>query len=790
MGSKETPSEPEKSVTAAAELISHLQLNHVEKIEVGASKRDPTGESVGGGGDKDAMDDSSVPEEPSPPPQNKKPLVSHVLVQLEQLIVSDEWTQQNKAQTQQGAQTAQGQKKKKLAIPKLNELGRSIVTCYSLKAYIDLLGPQHRQSIATWLYGNTSQALSNLFKFSNSSVHFHDDALRGGILHVGKLALRSRYPKIAQEGFHAFSESPPVAYISPALHYDISQYLAVELGISDVVTVGKIAGGMSNVEGRLDHTSLETRLKSDTEAGRRPVLVVAVVGSAIFGQNDLVSKLLELREEYGFWLHVVGQGTAALALKEPPEHLLKVLQSVDSFTVSLGQWIGVNAVPSVTLFRPPEDWRAMYREKLDSLPWWVVTQHLTPPKMTDNIDYAYRLSKSVLKGLLRFSQMEVLGLTNPQEYRERMETGKLLPPTVVVFKYRPLPKAQTGVKEGERAVEEKDGSLEQEYQDCLNAWLGQGLIGECPFMGLHLVELGGSLGTAIRYSALESAALYGTESEQVPAFLKQLEDTLSIVDATVEAKRKLPALIESHNDTLVEIAVQKWAGVGAVSFVPTIVRDTPMSKWNEKQRQTVSYLNIELVHSLRSSDSAFSIGGNGEHVACVKFGMLADERDLEDLIGMVAEKGKQIEESSQYLESLAEMVRQGIEAANVDLRKENEERLMQEGALRQMPLVGSLLNWWSPLSQESTNIKGRAFDLKTGRIHSTDVIYKHKLQIKMDEGEAGNESSLDPVTPISTPQVPHGFAQEESQPTEEEDSKGKENSEDDSAPGGTNEDAK
>ncbi len=44
-----------------------------------------------------------------------------------------------------------------------------------------------------------------------------------------------------------------------------------------------------------------------------------------------------------------------------------------------------------TLFRPVEDVRAVYREKLDSLPWWVVTQHMTATKMTDSLEFAYRL---------------------------------------------------------------------------------------------------------------------------------------------------------------------------------------------------------------------------------------------------------------------------------------------------------------------------------------------------------------------------------------------------------------
>lgn len=38
----------------------------------------------------------------------------------------------------------------------------------------------------------------------------------------------------------------------------------------------------------------------------------------------------------------------------------------------------------------------------------------------------------------------------------------------------------------------------------------------------------------------------------------------------------------------------------------------------------------------------------------------------------------------------------GIETATLDLQKENEERLWQEGILRHVPVVGTFVNWWSP----------------------------------------------------------------------------------------------
>ena len=107
------------------------------------------------------------------------------------------------------------------------------------------------------------------------------------------------------------------------------------------------------------------------------------------------------------------------------------------------------------------------------------------------------------------------------------------------------------------------------------------------------------------------------------------------------------------------------------SYVPSIVKDTPPAEWNEKQKQqvanwnnypfcvvsqkkvegeivfSVSHLNLELVHSLRATDSAFSSGESSLNVNCVKFGMLADEKDLDDLITLVAERGKSIEDSAQ-----------------------------------------------------------------------------------------------------------------------------------------------
>lgn len=45
-------------------------------------------------------------------------------------------------------------------------------------------------------------------------------------------------------------------------------------------------------------------------------------------------------------------------------------------------------------------------------------------------------------------------------------------------------------------------------------------------------------------------------------------------------------------------------------------------------------------------DLDFCVGFNDENIGCVKFGLITDDTDLEELIGLVYSVGKEIEESS------------------------------------------------------------------------------------------------------------------------------------------------
>ncbi|KAJ1355294.1 hypothetical protein KIN20_012633 [Parelaphostrongylus tenuis] len=668
--------------------------------------------------------------------------MSPVLEQLQQLIISDEWINRD------GQPTGHPQlaKTRSRESQRLSDLGRTLVTSSSLKTYIDLLTSHHRQSIASWLYGNTSQALSQQFRFPEANIHCSEPeatlalSVRNGIGHAIRLALKDTYGNdYITKGWKAFVEKgAPVVYVTPALHMDLAPYIASEFGVADVVLLPKLGGDMSEIEGRIDHYAFERILDDDVAAGRRPLLVVAVVGSTILGQNDMVSKILEIRKKHRFWIHIVGQAVAALTLREPTEVLVHVLTQVDSLTIPLALWLGVPAAPVVTLHRTVEGHKPSYREKLDILPWWVVTQALTSKGITDVIENAYMLCKVMLKGLSTFPQIEVVGMDNAVEFASKVYKNQYTAPTVLIFKYR-YAAAREAAKVVRELKQKTESEVDQnviadaeevlrnecEYADSLNSWLGQSVVAECQSLGIHMIELGGSYGTAFRFCPLEHAAALSSQVDHMQQFIKLLGSVLKIVDSTVVARSSFQKLKDEY-PSLTIVPLRKWAGVGAVCYIPSVIKTKAPLEWNEKEKQQISHINLELVHHLRSVDSAFSTG-ESDKLACVKFGMLSDAKDLLDLLKMVSEKGAEIETNQQYLDSLAELIRKGIEAANEDLKKENELRLQQEGVIRQLPIMGSLVNWWSPIERDG-RVRGRFFNLNTGEIQATDVIYKNRKE--------------------------------------------------------------
>lgn len=80
----------------------------------------------------------------------------------------------------------------------------------------------------------------------------------------------------------------------------------------------------------------------------------------------------------------------------------------------------------------------------------------------------------------------------------------------------------------------------------------------------------------------------------------------------------------------------------------------------DQAKEELNNLNIALVDSLRSTDSAFSLGEGVDGLMCVRFGMLTPQSDVEELLNLVIRVGQSVEENSRVLDSMSEIVKKGL----------------------------------------------------------------------------------------------------------------------------------
>lgn len=122
--------------------------------------------------------------------------------------------------------------------------------------------------------------------------------------------------------------------------------------------------------------------------------------------------------------------------------------------------------------------------------------------------------------------------------------------------------------------------------------------------------------------------------------------------------------------------------------------------------------------------------------------MVTSETDIEELLDLVINAGNALQESSKVLDSMAEVIRKGIVAAEFDLRKEADEKVWNDGILRVVPVVGSVLNWINPLPKDGgSGIRGRSLNIQQGVVESTENIYKYHMQLPLNPSGTGRSST-------------------------------------------------
>uniref|UniRef100_A0A8C8CR91 PDXDC1/PDXD2 second domain-containing protein n=1 Tax=Oncorhynchus tshawytscha TaxID=74940 RepID=A0A8C8CR91_ONCTS len=326
------------------------------------------------------------------------------------------------------------------------------------------------------------------------SAYYHEDD-REGLLKVCRLVLNTRYEDYSTEGYTVLNSRQPVIYQSATCRPGLGQHLCSQLGLplSSLCTVP--CNTMFGSQHQMDIALLDKLIREDVETGKLPLLLIANAGTPGAGHTDKLGRLKELCEQYGMWLHIEGVNLATLALWEVSSPVMAATRS-DSMTLTLGPWLGLPAVPAVTLYRHEDPALSLAAgltssqpvEKLRALPLWLSLQYLGQDGIVEKIRHAVMI--------LDVWNLTCVSLTFPV-----LQVEDELNSPVVVFRFS----QETSAGEWVNITLPGYFAGEREVLDSLNRWLCERLAQLVPASGVDIVELEDE-GTCVRFTPLMTAA--------------------------------------------------------------------------------------------------------------------------------------------------------------------------------------------------------------------------------------------------------------------------------------------
>ena len=92
----------------------------------------------------------------------------------------------------------------------------------------------------------------------------------------------------------------------------------------------------------IDENALESAIKADLEAGKKPLCVVATVGTTSSTAIDNIRKIGEICQKYGIWYHVDAAYAGSVAILPEFSFMFDGLELADSYVFNPHKWLMVN----------------------------------------------------------------------------------------------------------------------------------------------------------------------------------------------------------------------------------------------------------------------------------------------------------------------------------------------------------------------------------------------------------------------------------------------------------------
>lgn len=137
---------------------------------------------------------------------------------------------------------------------------------------------------------------------------------------------------------------------------------------------------------RMDPVALERAIEGDIAAGRKPMAIVATVGTTSMTSVDPVARIAEVARKHDIWLHVDAAYAGVAAILPEFRSLLDGVEAADSLVVNPHKWMFVPMDLSVLFLRD----EATVRRAFSLVPEYLTT---TDGDVRNYMDYGLQLGR-------------------------------------------------------------------------------------------------------------------------------------------------------------------------------------------------------------------------------------------------------------------------------------------------------------------------------------------------------------------------------------------------------------
>ncbi|OAF71560.1 Pyridoxal-dependent decarboxylase domain-containing protein 1 [Intoshia linei] len=563
--------------------------------------------------------------------------------------------------------------------------------------------------------------LSNLYHFSCRDVTFVEN-VADSVSDALFAAFRQHYPNLQYKGYESFTKHKPIIYISSSVSENLicSIQRKILLPFSNFRIVDCIKNKQSQVDSEIMNlTLLEDMIKSDIESGHKPIFIMACAGTEKLCQCDEILNIKKICEQNNIWLHLHGPLLQYLILLDDTNSHESV-NFTDSMTIEFGTWFNIPEIRCLTLYykslfpnipKPSKD--ISKNIDVNFCTMWLVKFFIKYKELTDRIIEGINATTKLHLAIEKNIFITIMNRNLSQNKKEFITTlNTKIANTLSIFD---LDTPQLFFRFELTNHNTKDDLFLYAFKDIVNytiffnmcnLWLARTIYATLNYEAFILDHIDGKV--YLKYDSYNdvSAASIGNIDKLCDSILK----CISILTNTLKNRLKFHNIVKKYHNLRI-VNDSHWVGLGAVRCLPKILnfRKDSEDVQNDNVQKILNLLNQRVYNKLMTCDGAFTIAYE-EGLGYIRFGLMGPNDDIERLVNLTTE--------------INDMITENINLAKEELKNEQLHKFDQQGLLRQLPIMKSLVNWWSP---QKIVTKGCSYNMEIDEISVNKSLYKPNI---------------------------------------------------------------